>query len=161
MAITKKVSLVAAVAAVVLAAGVAFASWTSGGGGQGSARAKTAVALSTVAVPASSASLYPGADAKVTIRVVNDNDFAVRISGVSYGTPSTTTVTSALGACTNGVDAALTFTDQSGLALDVGAHASATFDVDGVHMGGASANGCQGATFTIPVMLTGTSTAAQ
>src|SRR5215467_10064455 len=86
MAITKKVSLVAAVAAVVLAAGVAFASWTSGGGGQGSARAKTAVALSTVAVPASSAGLYPGADAKVTIRVVNDNDFAVRISGVSYGT---------------------------------------------------------------------------
>jgi hypothetical protein len=161
MAVTKKVSLVAAVAAVVLAAGVAFASWTSSGDGHGSVKARTAVALSTVAVPASSASLYPGADAKVTIRVANDNDFPVRISGVSYGTPVTTTVTSALGTCVNGVDAALSFTDQTGLALDVGAHASATFDVDGVHMGGASANGCQGATFTIPVTLTGASAVAQ
>jgi len=161
MRITKKLSLVAVIVAAVLAAGVAFASWTSGGSGHGSAKAKTAVALSTVAVPASSAGLYPGADAKVTVRVVNDNDFAVRITDVSFGTPATTTVTGALGACADGNDAALTFTDQSGLALDVAAHSSGTFDVDGVHMGAASANGCQAATFTIPVTLTGASTAGQ
>jgi hypothetical protein len=80
---------------------------------------------------------------------------------VAYGAPATTTVTGALGACADGRDAALTFTDQSGLALDVAAHASGTFDVDGVHMGAASADGCQGATFTIPVSLTGASNAAQ
>jgi hypothetical protein len=159
MAITKKAFLVAAVVTAVLA-GVAFGSWTSGGSGHGSAKAKTAVALTTVAVPASSATLYPGADAKVTIRVVNDNDFPVRITDVSFGTPQTTTVTGALGECASGTDAALTFTDQSGLALDMGAHATTTFDVDGVHMGGASANGCQGATFAIPVTLTGASTVA-
>src|SRR5690349_18173947 len=106
MRITKKLSLVAVIVAAVLAAGVAFASWTSGGSGHGSAKAKTAVALSTVAVPASSAGLYPGADAKVTVRVVNDNDFAVRITDVSFGTPATTTVTGALGACADGNDAA-------------------------------------------------------
>lgn len=159
MAITKKAFVVAAVVAAVLA-GLAFGSWTFGGSGTGSAKAKTAVALTTVAVPASSASLYPGADAKVTIRIVNDNDFPVRISDVAYGTPETTTVTGALGVCASGVDAALTFTDQGSLALDVPAHASNTFDVDGVHMGGASANGCQGATFTIPVTLSGASAAA-
>ncbi|HZP29795.1 MAG TPA: hypothetical protein VFC99_12645 [Acidimicrobiia bacterium] len=160
MAFTKKALLVAAVVAALLAAGVAFAAWTTGGAGHGSAKARTAVELSTVAVPASSAGLFPGADAKVTVRVVNDNDYPVRITDVQYGAPAATTVNGALGTCASGADAALTFTDQTGLALDVGAHASATFDVDGVHMGGAAANGCQGATFTIPVTLTGASNVA-
>jgi hypothetical protein len=160
MALTKKAFVVAAVVAAVLA-GLAFGSWTTGGSGHGTAKAKTAVALTTVAVPASSAGLYPGADAKVTVRIVNDNDFPVRITDVAYGAPTATTVSGALGVCATGTDAALTFTDQSGLALDVPAHAANTFDVDGVHMGAASANGCQAATFTIPVTLSGASAVAE
>ncbi len=37
------------------------------------------------------------------------------------------------------------------------AHGTGNFDVNGVHMNGTSLNGCQGATFTIPVTLTGAS----
>jgi hypothetical protein len=149
--------MVAAVILVALVAGVAFAAWTAGGSGHGTAQAKTAVALATVAVPASAPSLYPGADASVTVRITNDNDFAVRVTDVVYGSPAATTTSGALGACATGADAGLMFTDQTGLALDVDAHASATFEVDGVHMGADAANGCQGATFTIPVTLTGAS----
>ena len=160
MTFKKKASFVAAVAVVLLLAGVAYSVWNTGGLGHGSAKASSSIALTTVAVPAGSTGLYPGADAKMTMRVVNDNEFPVRISDVSYGPPTDTTVSGALGTCTNGEDAALTFTNQHGLALDVAAHGSATFDVDGVHMGAASANGCQGATFTIPVALTGASNVA-
>jgi hypothetical protein len=160
MRLKKKAFLVAALIAAILVAGVAFAAWTTGGTGHGSAQAKTALSLTTVAVPASTAGLVPGADAKVTVRVANDNDFPVRITGVAYGTAAATTVSGALGSCPSGADAALAFTDQTGLALDVAAHAGATFDVDGVHMGAASATGCQGATFTIPVTLTGVSNVA-
>jgi hypothetical protein len=154
---TRKAFIVAAAIFAALVAGVAFAAWTTGGTGHGSAQAKTAVSLTTVGVPASTAGLYPGADAKVTVRAVNDNDFPVRISGVAYGTAAATTVSGALGSCVNGADAALAFTDQTGLAFDVGAHGATTFDVDGIHMGPSSATGCQGATFTIPVTLTGAS----
>ncbi len=157
MNLTKKACFVAAALAASLVAGVAFAAWMADGTGPGTARAKTAVALTTVAVPASNAALFPGADAKLTVHVTNDNDYPVRITNVDYGTASATTVSGALSACVNGTDAALTFSDQAGLALDVVAHSSASFDVDGVHMGGASLSGCQGATFTIPVTLTGAS----
>ena len=97
MRFTRKAFIVAAAVAAALVAGVAFAAWTTGGTGHGSAQAKTAVSLTTVGVPASTAGLYPGADAKVTVRVVNDNDFPVRISGVAYGTAAATTVSGALG----------------------------------------------------------------
>ena len=157
MNVAKKACLVAAALAVTLVAGVAFAAWVTDGAGQGTARAKTAVALTTVAVPASTASLYPGADAKVTVRVTNDNDYPVRITNIAYGTPANTTASGALGSCATGADAALTFSDQAGLALDVVAHSSSSFDVDGVRMGNTSLSGCQGATFVIPVTLTGAS----
>jgi hypothetical protein len=159
MKLTKKACLVAAAVAASVVAGVAFAAWIADGTGHGTARAKTAVSLTTVAVPASSATLFPGADAKVTVRVTNDNDYPVRITDVGYGTATATTISGALGSCVNGVDAALIFTDQTGLALDVVAHSSSSFDIDGVHMGNASLNGCQGATFTIPVTLAGASNA--
>ena len=160
MQASRRASIVAAAIAVALIAGAAFAAWTTGGTGHGTAKAKTSVALATVAVPASGPSLFPGADARVTVRVTNDNDYPVRITDLAYGGAAATTVTGAQGACATGADAELVFTDQAGLALDVDAHTSATFDVDGVHMGTGAANGCQGATFTIPVTLTGVSNVA-
>jgi hypothetical protein len=52
----------------------------------------------------------------------------------------------------------VTFTDQTGLALDVAAGATSTFTLSGaVSMSNASDNTCQGAIFTIPVDVTGAS----
>jgi hypothetical protein len=54
----------------------------------------------------------------------------------------------------------VTFTDQTGLALDVPAGADATFTLSGsVSMDNSSHTSCQGAVFTIPVTLTGASDA--
>ena len=50
--------------------------------------------------------------------------------------------------------------NQSGLTLDVAAGSAATFTLTGsVAMGSSSDTTCQGATFTIPVTLTGISDA--
>jgi hypothetical protein len=58
------------------------------------------------------------------------------------------------GCTTTGV----TFTDQTGLTLDVAASTATQFTLNGAaSMSNASLNACQGATFTIPVTLTGTS----
>ena len=52
----------------------------------------------------------------------------------------------------------VTFTDQTGLALDVAGGATSTFTLSGaVSMTNASDNSCQGAIFTIPVDVTGAS----
>jgi len=160
MHVSKRASVIAAAIAIACIAGAAFAAWTTGGSGHATAQARTSIALATVAVPASGASLYPGADAKVTVRVNNDNDYPVRITDVAFGSAAATTTSGALGVCPTGADAGLLYTDQTGLALDVAAHATATFDVDGVHMDTGAPNGCQGATFTIPVTLTGASNVA-
>jgi hypothetical protein len=63
-----------------------------------------------------------------------------------------------IGTCTvTGV----TFTDQLALTLDIAAGGSATFTLDdAAQMSNLSDNGCQGATFTIPVAMTGASNAS-
>ena len=54
----------------------------------------------------------------------------------------------------------VTFTDQHGLSIAVPASGTAAVSVsNSVHMSNASDNSCQGATFTIPVALTGASAA--
>jgi hypothetical protein len=157
MRFPKKIAVFGAGMAAFMVAGVAFAAWTSNGTGTGSAQAKTAVSLTTSAVSASGATLYPGADGKATIKVNNNNDYPIRITDVTYGTAAATTASGGIGTCATGTDGGLVFTNQSGLTLDVAAHGNANFDVNGIHMNGTSLNGCQGATFTIPVTLTGAS----
>ena len=54
----------------------------------------------------------------------------------------------------------MTFTNQSGLTLNVPASSAQTFVLSGsVAMANASHTDCQGAVFTIPVTLTGASNA--
>jgi len=54
----------------------------------------------------------------------------------------------------------VSFTNQSGLSIDVPANGQTTSTLSGAAaMSNASPDGCQGATFTIPVTLTGASNA--
>jgi hypothetical protein len=54
----------------------------------------------------------------------------------------------------------VTFSDQTGLALDVAAGATTTLTLaNAISMSNASDNSCQGAVFTIPVNVTGASNA--
>ena len=134
--------------------GLVYAAWTTSGSGEGYTKAGTAQALTTVDVSASTtASLYPGVSGNVLLKINNPNPFGVRVTAVT-GNGTITPDSSHSGCTTTGV----TFTDQTGLTLDVAASTATQFTLSGAaSMSNASLNACQGATFTIPVSLTGTS----
>jgi hypothetical protein len=136
----------------LLAAGIAFAAWTASGDGEGYAQATTAQPLTTVDVSADTvATLYPGATGDVALSISNPNDYAVQVTDVARN--------DAIAADNVNCNAgSVTFEDQSGLTLDVPANGSAVFTLSGsVSMDGTANDDCQGAVFTIPVTLTGSS----
>jgi hypothetical protein len=143
--------------AALCAAGLVYAAWTATGGGSGYAKATTAQALTTVDVSASTnAALYPGADGDVEIRIANPNPYPVQVTDVT----ANGAITADSGHSTCGSDAGhptgVTFTDQTGQSINVGASGSTqTTLTNAAHMSSASDDSCQGATFTIPVSLSG------
>lgn len=152
----KLVGLTVAVVALA-AAGLVSAAWLATGSGSGYAKAGSASALTTVDASASTtASLYPGVTGNVRLQVSNPNPYPVRVTGVANGTGSITADAGHSGCTTTGV----TFTNQTGLTIDVPASGSTTTTLTGAAaMSNASLDSCQGATFTIPVNLTGASNA--
>jgi hypothetical protein len=141
----------------VIVAGLAYAAWTSTGTGSGYAKAGTAQALTTVDVSASTtATLYPGTDGNVLIRIKNPNPYPVRVTDVAGN--GTITADSGHASC---VTTGVSFANQSALTIDVPANNGETQTTltNAAHMSNASDNGCQGATFTIPVTLSGQSNA--
>lgn len=136
--------------------GLVYAAWTTGGSGSGYAKAGTAQALTTVDVSASaSPDLYPGTDGNVIVRINNSNPYPVKVTDINGN--GAITASGGIGACaTTGV----TYTNQSGT-FNVPANSAATFTLNNAaHMSNASENGCQGATFAIPVTLVGASNAS-
>jgi hypothetical protein len=142
-------------------AGLVYAAWTATGGGSGYAKAGTAQALTTVDVSASTtASLYPGADGNVSIEISNPNPYPVEVTDVT----GNGAIAADAGHSTCGSDAGhptgVTFTDQTGQTISVAANASTqTTLTNAAHMSNASDDSCQGATFSIPVSLSGHSDA--
>lgn len=151
--------LAAGLTLIVLGAvGLVYAAWTTNGTGEGYVRAGSAQALTTVDVSVSTtASLYPGVNGNVLIKINNPNPFPVRVTAVTGNGTITPDSGHAAGCTTTGV----TFTDQTGLTLDIAASTATQFTLTGAaSMSNASSNGCQGAIFTIPVSLTGASNAS-
>jgi hypothetical protein len=156
--VNRKIAVLTIVATLSLVAFV-YAAWTTNGSGNGYAKAGTAQPLTTVDVSASTtATLYPGVSGDVLLKIDNSNPYAVTVTAVS-GNGAITPDGGHAGCTTTGV----TFTNQSSLNIVVPAKAGA---VDGTvqttltgaaTMSNASVNACQGATFTIPVTLTGSS----
>ena len=141
----------------ITAVAFVYAAWTTNGSGSGYAKAGSSQALTTVDVSASTAAtLYPGVSGDVKLQISNPNPYAVRVTGVS-GNGTITPDAGHSGCTTTGV----TFTNQSSLTIDVPASSSTTTTLTGAAaMSNASLNACQGATFTIPVALSGASNAA-
>jgi hypothetical protein len=161
--LSRKRRLVGAVITMLVlgAVGLVYAAWTTTGGGAGYAKAKTAQALTTVDVSAStSATLYPGADGDVLIKISNPNPYPVQVTDVT----GNGAVTADSGHSTCGSDVGhptgVTFTDQTGQTINVAASATTqTTLTSAAHMSNASDDSCQGATFTVPVTLSGHSNA--
>jgi hypothetical protein len=154
--LTKRLTVGSVMVGAMLAASVAFAAWTATGSGNGYAKAGTAQALSTADASASTAAtLYPGATGDVTITISNPNSYPVEVTSVTGDGAITSDTGPACDASTG-----VTYTDQTGLSLDVPAGGSQTFTLTGaVSMSNASDDSCQGAVFTIPVALSGASDA--
>ena len=158
----RPVRILVVAASLGLIAGFVYAAWTTNGTGSAYSKAGTATALSTVDVSASTtASLYPGITGDVLIKVSNPNPFAVRVTGVSLnGTNADIAADASHSGCTT---TGVSFNNQTGLAIDVpaksgGTNGTAQATLTGAAtMSNASLDACQGATFTIPVSLTGTS----
>ena len=152
----RKVLAAALAAALVVGVGIAYAAWSASGSGSGYAKASSAQALTTVDISATTtATLYPGATGDVKLKVSNPNPYPVRIATVTGNGTITSDKGSACDAATG-----VTFTNQTGLALDVPASGSMTFTLAGAAaMSNASDNSCQGAVFTIPVSFSGASNA--
>lgn len=145
----------------VLGTGTSYAFWAAAGSGNGAAAAGSAVPLTTVATTASATSLlYPGgpaADIRLTVR--NPNTYPVTISSVTAN--GAVTANGGIGTCaTTGV---ALVSPTGGLPFTVPAKAagtdgSITVTLTGAaQMSNASENGCQQASFTIPVSLSGAS----
>jgi hypothetical protein len=157
--ISRKRKLIVASGVLVLAAlavGVGLGAWSIGGSGNGAAKATTASNITLADATAfTSADLYPGATGNLKLRATNPNPFPVRITAVS----GNGTITSDKGAACD-ASTGVTFANQTGLALDLAAGATATLTVpSSVSMSNASDNSCQGAVFTIPVTVTAVSNA--
>ncbi len=153
---TSKHRLAAAAVAllVVGVVGLVYAAWTTNGTGSGYAKASMAQSLTTSAV-VPTATLYPGVDGDVEVTINNPNTFPVRVTAISGN--GAITAAGGIGSCTA---SQVTFTDQSGLTIDIPAGSSTPSTLtDAAHMASNADDGCQGATFTIPVAITGASNA--
>jgi hypothetical protein len=165
--LSRKWKLIAAAGslAAMAATALVLAAWTTNGSGSGYVKAGTSQTLSTVDVSASTvASLYPGVNGNVLIKVSNPNPYPVRVTGVSLnGTNGDITADAGHAGCTT---TGVSFTNQTGLTIDVPAKVGATNGEtqatlsSAASMSNASLDACQGATFTIPVSLSGQSNAS-
>ncbi len=135
-----------------LGSGVAYAYLTSSGSGTGSASIGTMQPVTLVsATVAPSTLLLPGSTGDVTLKVNNQNSFAVTLVSVT-GTGGTITADGGHPGCTT---TGVTFTNQTSLNTSIPASTTATIDLPGAaSMSTASSAGCQGATFFIPVTIT-------
>jgi hypothetical protein len=157
--VSKRLAVVTTMVALTVV-GLVYAAWTTTGGGSGYAKAGTAQALSTVDVSASTtATLYPGGPAgDVTIRISNPNTYPVTVTGVT-GNGTIVADAAHTGCTTTGVS----FANQTNLNISVpaktgGVNGETQTTLSGAaSMANTSVNGCQGATFTIPVTLSGAS----
>jgi hypothetical protein len=157
-----------AIAVLVLGVvGLVYAAWTSTGSGSGYAKATSSQALTTVDVSASTtATLYPGADGDLLLKIHNPNPYPVQVTDVT----GNGTITADASHSTCGSDGShptgVTYTNQTGLTINVPNASTDSGDGNGnkqvtlsgsVHMSNSSDNSCQGATFTVPVSLSGAS----
>ncbi len=137
----------------LLGVGVAYAHWSSAGSGSGSSTSGTLQPVTVTAFVGGdtpSSTLVPGGSADVILRVNNPNAYTVTLLSVSGN--GTITADSGHPSCTT---TGVSFTNQSGLSTTIGASGTTLVHLpNAASMSSASSNGCQGATFSIPVSIT-------
>jgi len=154
MNLRKRTSIIVLLAVGLLGSGIAAAAWLVSGTGPAVSQAATAVNL-TVTAGTPVASLYPGATGAVHAHVTNPNPFPVRLTGASFGAVTTAPLSGKTCTASN-----VTTSGPLTLAtpINMGAGENAPVTVPGVlQMISTAADGCQGATFTVQMTLSGES----
>lgn len=149
---SKRVMAVGVPLAAIAASGIAFAAWTTTGGGSGAATALSAQPV-TVAVATTTADLYPGFTAgKLYVTVTNPNPYPVTLTSISQGAGAVSVANAGTGGCAGSLFSFATSSISQSVAANGG---TKTFSVAAVTLDHAAGDGCQGATATIPVTVTG------
>ena len=151
----RKRVLAAAVVSAGLAvgAGVAWAGFTSTGQASASGTSGNVQMPTAVGVLPAGQTLYPGVRRNIRVTVTNPNSFAVLVTRVDKSTSPVTVDTAHAAAC---VTTGVSLTNPPyGVAWNVPGGATRTFQLtNGMKMTNASQNGCQGATFKVPMVIT-------
>ena len=163
MKLHKRVSAIALFLAVALAGGVAAAAWLVTGTGAASSQAASAVSL-TVTAGSPTASLYPKPAAgyaspsvgAVVALVDNPNPFPVRLTNVTFGAVSATPLAGRVCAASN-VVAPAPVTLATPVTLPANSTATTVTVPGALEMIANADNGCQGASFSVQVTLSGAS----
>jgi hypothetical protein len=143
----------AVVAALIAAATATHAYFNSTGSGTGNGATGTlqpVIVVAFVGGDTESSSLYPGGPAAdVIVRLNNPNASAVKLISVTGN--GTIVADGGHASCTT---TGVTFPDQTGLSISLPAGSTLLHFASAASMSTASSNGCQGATFSIPVTVT-------
>jgi hypothetical protein len=149
------VSAVAALAAILVTAGIAFAVWSATGSGNGGAAATVAQGLTINATTptGAAATLYPGGPpSAVYFTVSNPNPYAVVITNVTWGTPVSFNTTS----CPSSNITVDANAPKTGLNIVVASGQTAGFSVPNVlDLSHSAPDGCQGVGFDVPMTISG------
>lgn len=151
------IGIATTVAALGVGGGVAFAVWTVSGSGSGSGAASVANSLTVTAFTptGAAANIYPGGPAgSVDFEVSNPNPFAVTITGITWGTPTSSNTTT----CAN-ANISLDASAPTTVSISIPANATSgtVFVVPGVlDLAHSAGDGCEGVTFNIPMTISAT-----
>jgi hypothetical protein len=155
---TRSILGAAAVAAVVVNAGAAWAYWKVTESETASARAGTAVELTLRGRSDLNRPLLPGGTGNLTVTLTNDNDFPITITSVSPGPGNVVADDEHREAgCREIIGVSLTKAAFA-VSWDVARNTIGAFSIpDGLRMDPNANKACKGATFTVPVQVNGVS----
>ncbi|HEX6843775.1 MAG TPA: hypothetical protein VF235_01550 [Actinomycetota bacterium] len=153
----RKATIVVAFVGAMLVASVALAAWLASGTGSGFAKATTAQSLTTSA-NTPTADLYPGAVGDLEITIDNPNPYPVQVTQIAR--TADPIVSDAGAACDASTGVSTNGAWPLVVAIDIAAGSSTTTTLNNVvAMDNTSDDSCQGATFTVPVTVSGASNA--
>jgi hypothetical protein len=148
----RSLALFAVVVVAGALAGTAFAYFTSSGTARGSVTLGSAQSITVQAVASGSPSstLVPGGTADLIVQLQNPNPSAVTLTAIAQNGSATPVGGSGCTSTNDGV----TVQNQTGLNISVAPGTHVVHVTGAAAMAMSSANGCQGASFDIPVTVT-------
>jgi hypothetical protein len=146
------IALAGALLCIAVVAGIAYAFYTAQASGSGSATlgSMASVTIATVTSQTPNSYLSPGEIGEVILNVDNPNSAAMDLTSVIADGSISVSGGSGCTAANSGVS----FSNQPGLSISLPANATTLVRLPGAaSMSTTSANGCQGANFSIPVTI--------